>query len=72
MTHWGRDPNIGMSYSFVKENATGEDYDVIAEDVEDRLYFCGEVNYRGLETIFTEVIMTKLSRGYDEIPKGKQ
>ena len=43
MTHWGKDPHIGMSYSFMRLGASGNDYDEMSRSVDNRLYFAGEV-----------------------------
>lgn len=43
VTRWNKDPWSQMSYSFVKTGGSGEAYDIIAEDVQGKIYFAGEV-----------------------------
>jgi len=43
---WGSDPFAFGSYSNISVGATGEDYDVLAEPVGERLHFAGEATMR--------------------------
>lgn len=43
MTRWSTDLWSQMSYSFVKTGGSGEAYDILAEDVQGKLFFAGEV-----------------------------
>ncbi|KAK3526362.1 hypothetical protein QTP70_025155 [Hemibagrus guttatus] len=46
VTHWSKDIWSQMSYSFVKTGGSGEAYDIIAEDVQGKIYFAGEATNR--------------------------
>nr|XP_017207893.2 lysine-specific histone demethylase 1B-like [Danio rerio] len=43
VTRWSSDPWSHMAYSFVKTGGSGEAYDIMAEDVQRKLFFAGEV-----------------------------
>ncbi len=46
MTHWQQDVYAYGSYSYIPVNASGEDYDVLAQPVADKIYFAGEATHR--------------------------
>ena len=44
VSRWGADPFAQMSYSYAAVGSSGEDYDVMADDIEGRVFFAGEVS----------------------------
>lgn len=44
VTRWSNDPWLQMAYSFVKTGGSGEAYDMIAEDIQGKVFFAGEVS----------------------------
>ena len=45
VTRWSKDVWAQMSYSFVKTGGSGEAYDIIAEDLQGKVFFAGEVSF---------------------------
>uniref|UniRef100_A0A4W3HQF0 [histone-H3]-N(6),N(6)-dimethyl-L-lysine(4) FAD-dependent demethylase n=2 Tax=Callorhinchus milii TaxID=7868 RepID=A0A4W3HQF0_CALMI len=46
VTHWSKDPWSQMAYSFVKTGGSGEAYDIMAEDLQGKVFFAGEATNR--------------------------
>ncbi|XP_060706223.1 lysine-specific histone demethylase 2 isoform X3 [Hemiscyllium ocellatum] len=46
VTHWSKDPWAQMAYSFIKAGGSGEAYDIIAEDIQGKVFFAGEATNR--------------------------
>uniref|UniRef100_A0A3Q2CQ89 [histone-H3]-N(6),N(6)-dimethyl-L-lysine(4) FAD-dependent demethylase n=1 Tax=Cyprinodon variegatus TaxID=28743 RepID=A0A3Q2CQ89_CYPVA len=46
VTRWSKDEWSQMSYSFVKTGGSGEAYDVLAEDLQGKVFFAGEATNR--------------------------
>ena len=47
VTRWGENPFAQMSYSYVAVGSSGEDYDAMAADMEEHVFFAGEVTWHG-------------------------
>ncbi|XP_013396909.1 lysine-specific histone demethylase 1B-like, partial [Lingula anatina] len=46
VTRWHSMENIGMAYSYVPIGSGGDTYDIVAEDVDQRVFFGGEATHR--------------------------
>ncbi|XP_056377226.1 lysine-specific histone demethylase 2 isoform X2 [Hyla sarda] len=46
VTRWSKDPWAQMAYSFVETGGSGEAYDILAEDIQGKVFFAGEATNR--------------------------
>ncbi|KAG8571873.1 hypothetical protein GDO81_011814 [Engystomops pustulosus] len=46
VTRWSKDPWAQMAYSYVKTGGSGEAYDILAEDIQGKVFFAGEATNR--------------------------
>ncbi|OWF38535.1 lysine-specific histone demethylase 1B-like isoform X1 [Mizuhopecten yessoensis] len=46
VTHWHADPFSKMAYSFIPRGSCGDDYDLLAQEVMDKVFFAGEATNR--------------------------
>ena len=58
VTRWGNDPFSRCAYSYVAKGCSGIDYDVLAEPVQDVLYFAGEHTNRKHPTTVSGAILS--------------
>ena len=45
ITRWGADPFAGGSYSYIRPGGSGDDYDILAAPIANRLFFAGEATH---------------------------
>lgn len=50
-----------MAYSYIPIGSTGEEYDHMASEVDDKLYFAGEVCIKLIAKVFWEMISLRQS-----------
>jgi lysine-specific histone demethylase 1 len=46
ITRWGSDPFTLGSFSYLAVGSSGDDYDVLAKPVHERIFFAGEATIR--------------------------
>ncbi|XP_071959369.1 lysine-specific histone demethylase 2-like [Antedon mediterranea] len=46
VTHWHKDPHALMAYSYIGIGASGEAYEIIAESINNKVFFAGEATNR--------------------------
>ncbi|NJM08619.1 FAD-dependent oxidoreductase [Candidatus Gracilibacteria bacterium] len=66
ITRWAADPYALGSYSFVAVGASGDDYDALADPVDQRLFFAGEATHRDYPSTVHGALLSG-ERAADEI-----
>uniref|UniRef100_A0A0B7ACG4 Amine oxidase n=1 Tax=Arion vulgaris TaxID=1028688 RepID=A0A0B7ACG4_9EUPU len=46
VTNWSKDKYVGIAYSYIPVGAEGVNYDLIADNIEEKVYFAGEATNR--------------------------
>ena len=60
VSNWANDVNTRMAYSFVKVGSSGKDCDIIAESIDDRIFFAGEHTNRQFPQTVTGAYLSGL------------
>ena len=60
VSDWANDPHTPMAYSYVKVGSSGKDCDVIAETMDDRIFFAGEHTNRQFPQTVTGAYLSGL------------